>query len=436
VINILKPKERVKNNFFFMKSKGSFLKMSLIIDYPNKLEKVFEKLNKLDIKPMIIGGYIRDKILNIDSKDIDIELYGVNSFDDLVDILQEFGDVNVVGKSFGVCKLKLQELEIDFSLPRIDSKSTNGHKGFDVKVNPSLDFKTAASRRDFTINAIGYDVKEKKLLDPFHGIEDLKHKILKAVDLQKFAEDPLRILRGVGFSTRLQLTIDTKLFELLKSMVENNLLQELAKERVFIELKKILLKSPQPSCAFTLLKQLQAQKYFKELYELNSLEYNATMQALDRCKLKDLTLLLAALTHKMKNPKSFLLRYTNNKKLIDDVTKLILVQKNTDLETINPYTVYKLATQININQFTDFLQLVLEKKFYAKIEKLKNLAQELDVVESQLQALLQGKDLVKLGLQPSKEFSKILNRAYEMQMRGEFSNKEDALKWLQSVIFP
>jgi len=92
-----------------------------MIDYPNKLNIIFDKLLNNSIKPIIIGGYIRDSLLKKESKDIDIELYGINSFSKLEDILKEFGDVNSVGKSFGVCKLKVDDLDLDFSFPRIDS---------------------------------------------------------------------------------------------------------------------------------------------------------------------------------------------------------------------------------------------------------------------------------------------------------------------------
>ncbi|MDQ1337773.1 MAG: hypothetical protein QG617_740, partial [Campylobacterota bacterium] len=170
-----------------------------MIDYPDKLNIIFEKLKSHRIRPVIVGGFIRDSLFKIESKDIDIELYGALTFKKLQKILQEFGTVNIVGKSFGVCKLKFEDYDLDFSFPRRDSKIRSGHRGFDVTIDSTLDFKTAASRRDFTINAIGYDVVEKKVLDPYNGINDLKEKILRAVDEKSFAEDPLRVLRAAQF---------------------------------------------------------------------------------------------------------------------------------------------------------------------------------------------------------------------------------------------
>ena len=90
-----------------------------LFDYPKYLNIIFDKLNNNGIKPIIVGGYLRDFFLDISSKDIDIELYGITSFKQLESILEEFGSLNNVGKSFGVCKLSLKDCEIDFTLPKI-----------------------------------------------------------------------------------------------------------------------------------------------------------------------------------------------------------------------------------------------------------------------------------------------------------------------------
>ena len=178
-----------------------------MISYPKKLQAIFNKLILHSIKPIIVGGFIRDALLNTQSKDIDIELYNLNSFEELEKILTPFGTINSVGKSFGVYKLSFEDLEIDFSLPRTEQKISLGHKGFSVTTSSNIDFKTASKRRDFTINSMGYDVLEKKLLDPFFGMRDLKNKILECVDNKTFVEDPLRVLRAVQFSARFNFTL-------------------------------------------------------------------------------------------------------------------------------------------------------------------------------------------------------------------------------------
>ncbi|MEO1938479.1 MAG: CCA tRNA nucleotidyltransferase, partial [Sulfurimonas sp.] len=225
-------------------------------NYPSILDTIFTTLNKKGIKPLIIGGYVRDYFLDIASKDIDIELYNSSSLTQLIKILEQFGSVNCVGKSFAVLKLHYKGYDLDFSLPRKDNKVAKGHKGFVITVDNALSFEEASKRRDFTINAMGYDVIEKKLLDPHKGLEDLQKKCLRAVDLQSFSQDPLRLLRAVGFASRFEFHIEKKLFLLMQSMVKEERLKELPKERVFEEIKKIFLKSKKPSIAFYLLNKL------------------------------------------------------------------------------------------------------------------------------------------------------------------------------------
>jgi len=128
-----------------------------MILYPKELDKIFNVLMKNDICPIIVGGYIRDFLLKKSSKDIDVELYGINSYTKLEKLLEAFGSVNSVGKSFGVCKLQLQNIEIDFSFPRIDSKISSGHTGFDITLDERLkrSYVTDNRGKNSEINIIG-----------------------------------------------------------------------------------------------------------------------------------------------------------------------------------------------------------------------------------------------------------------------------------------
>lgn len=415
-----------------------------MIDYPNKLNIIFDKLLKKSIKPIIVGGFVRDFLLKKESKDIDIELYGIKSFSKLEEILEEFGDVNSFGKSFGVCKLKVDNLDLDFSFPRTDSKTSKGHKGFQVEFDSSLDFKTATSRRDFTINAIAFDIQAKKILDPFNGINDLKNKILKAVDLNKFSDDPLRILRAVQFSSRFNLSIDDELFKICKEMINNSLLNELPKERIFLEIQKLLLKSPSPSSGIKLLKELGAFKFFVEFNDLNIDDYNSTLKAVDRISslktLNDKTnnfLMLSLLCYKLStnNAQSFLSKLTTNKSLITKVLVSLKHKNSLNFNNFIDYDIYLLATKVNIEEFILFLRATCtSQKDIKGISRLYTRAGELNVLNAQTEALLRGKDILNFGIKPSKEFSDILARAYSAQISGEFKNREQALEWLKKVL--
>jgi len=415
-----------------------------MIDYPNKLDKIFDKLLINSVKPIIVGGYVRDSLLKIKSKDIDIELYGISSFKKLEEILEEFGEVNSVGKSFGVCKLKFDDLDLDFSFPRIDSKIDRGHKGFEITIDPSLDFKTATSRRDFTINAIGYDIESRKILDPYKGREDLKNQVLKAVDIKKFTDDPLRVLRAVQFSARFNLSIDNELFISCKDMIKNSLLDELPKERIFLEIQKLLLKSSAPSLGIILLKKLGSLKLFRELLNLQETDFNQTLMAIDKMstlKTVDETtntvLMLALLSYKLSinSREKFLSRLTNSKSLKAKILILLKHQNSLSFDKFIDYDIYILATQVNIEVFVLFHKAISnsEKKLQS-LDKLQKRAKELDILNKKAEAILQGRDIIKLGLKPSKEFSKILERAYRAQISGEFTTKKDGYIWLKKEL--
>jgi len=426
-----------------------------MIDYPNKLNIIFDKLDKFGIKSIIVGGYIRDKLLNLSlkcenysqktltSKDIDIELYGISSLDELEKLLREFGDINSVGKSFGVCKLTYYDLDIDFSLPRTDSKVSNGHTGFTITTDKNLDFKTATSRRDFTVNAIGYDVKEKKILDPFSGVRDLNSKILRAVDLSKFDEDPLRVLRAIQFSARFDFKLEKNLFLKCKLMIQSNVLEELPNERIYEEIKKLLLKSTSPSQGFRLLKDLNGFLYFKELATLSTQEFNSTLKALDilsSYSITDLhvknmlmlTLLCFKLTPEMSL--SFLNRFTKEKSLIKEILAFKSAYLIIDIDNFNDFNLYELATRVEIQKFSHFLQAIHLGNKNKNVELLRKKAEALNILYKKSPALIEGRDLLKLGFKPSKEFSKILQETYTAQIKGTFKTHIEAIEWLKKSL--
>ncbi len=414
-----------------------------MIDYPNKLNKIFDKLQKNGAFAIIVGGYVRDRLLQIDSKDIDIEVYGVSSFEKLKIILEEFGSINTVGKSFGVCKLYLQDLELDFTLPRIEEKIAIGHTGFEINIESDIDFTTAARRRDFTINSIGYDVTHKKILDPFYGIDDLKNKILRAVDKKSFVEDPLRVYRAVQFCCRFGLQMDKELFGLCSMMVANNMLSELSKERVFQEIEKLLLKAQMPSLGFKLYEELGIIKSFDELHFLTQSHWNQILHTLDNLakqktanKTTNITLMLAAICYKLGREKttSFIIKLTDEKKILHKVLSLVL---NPITELLSDSDLYRLAIKVTIEDLLTLTKAVFQETDHERyrICEINHLrAQTLGILHKKIPPLLKGKDILACGISPSKKFSTILKQAYEGQIEGKFHSHEDGMIWLKKYL--
>ncbi len=231
------------------------------------LRTAIGKLARKVPRALLVGGAVRDLLLGLPTKDADVEVYGVEP-DALEKILRElFGQVDAVGASFGVYKVSLDEGRmLDVAIPRTESKTGKGHKGFEVVGDPTLDVTEALRRRDFTINAMALDVATNGIIDPYNGRADLTDKLLRVVDERTFIEDPLRVFRGVQFTARFGLKVEPKTFALMKQMVEHGDLDELSKERVTEEWKKLLLKSPRPSIGFSMMRELGIiEHYYPEL---------------------------------------------------------------------------------------------------------------------------------------------------------------------------
>ena len=199
-------------------------------------------------RALIVGGWVRDRLLGRPSKDLDLEVFGIPE-DRLASLLAAFGRVARVGHSFPVYKLTLSSSEyLDVALPRRESKSGRGHKAFEVQGDPWMSLEEAARRRDFTINAISWDPLTGGFEDPFDGRGDLARGVLRAVDHATFGDDSLRVLRAVQFAARFELTLDSETEALCRAIS----LDDLPGERIWGEMEKLLLQAAHPSRGLSL----------------------------------------------------------------------------------------------------------------------------------------------------------------------------------------
>ncbi len=211
-------------------------------------------------RALIVGGWVRDRLMGIGSKDIDLEVYGLAA-GRLREILTGFGPVNAVGESFTVYKVG----DIDVALPRRESKVGRGHKGFEVVGDPHLSTTEAARRRDFTVNAIAWDPLTEEYVDPFDGRGDIHRRLLKAVDATTFPEDSLRVLRAVQFAARFEFEVEPGTAELCRRLP----LDDLPAERIWGEVEKLLLRAHRPSIGLELALRLEViGRLFPELGRL------------------------------------------------------------------------------------------------------------------------------------------------------------------------
>ena len=263
-------------------------------------------------RALFVGGQVRDRLLGRSSSDVDVEVSGL-ALDAVESLLGTYGRIRRVGRSFGV--LRVDGIDADFSLPRRDSKVGPGHRGFSVEFAPDLDFVAASRRRDFRINAMGFDPLTGEVLDPHDGRADLAARRLRVVDADHFAEDPLRGLRAAQFAARFELAADEELLRLARGLD----LAELAPERVYAEIRKTLVLGARPAIGFAFLRETGLVRFFPEVEALIGVAqdprwhpegdvWDHTLLALDRAASlrrgdpDDETLMFAVLCHDFGKP--------------------------------------------------------------------------------------------------------------------------------------
>ncbi len=408
-----------------------------MIEVPKFLLPVITALQNNGASPVLVGGFVRDSLLSIAIKDIDIEVYNISDFDSMAEILKSFGSVNLVGKSFGVLKLSFYGYELDFSLPRTEKKIGSGHKGFGVLLDAQLSFKEAARRRDFTINAMGYELNSRTLLDPYNGRKDLNNKMLTYVNKDTFMEDPLRVLRAVQFCARFELTCKDELIELCRFICEKGFIKELPKERIFEEFSKLLLKAHKPSIGLALFKTFHLTKYFPEISDKNNLFANidAMVNLKTENSKRDMVLMLSLIVYHFDSTKDveiFLHKLLNETQIMDDVLNLYEYRYTLNDFAQKPlinYDILLLSTKTMIQDL-----LILGEAQGKDFRNIKERAEQLNVLTCKPKALLYGRDLIELGLSPSTLFSEILEVAYDAQLQEFFTNTKDAKIWLKNHI--
>jgi len=194
------------------------------------LADIFMSIVNAGGRPYEVGGCVRDRLLGVGCKDVDIEVFQIPA-EALITILSLYGKVDCVGVSFGVIKLNTSDgMMYDFTLPRRESKSGRGHRGFLVEVDQSMTIEEGAARRDFTTNAIYRCPITNKLFDPFEGAKHIENKSLHCTS-DHFAEDPLRVLRGMQFAARFGLVATEQTVAMSRSLLPEA--GHLARDRIW-----------------------------------------------------------------------------------------------------------------------------------------------------------------------------------------------------------
>jgi uncharacterized domain HDIG len=450
---------------------------------PQKVTGLAKAVKAAGGRAMLVGGCVRDELMGIPPKDWDVEVYGVESAK-LREILDSFGDVNVVGEAFTVYKIGS---DLDVSIPRRERKIGRGHKGFIIEGDPQMTCDEASKRRDFTINAILKDVLTGEIIDCFGGQEDLKNKLIRHVSSETFAEDSLRVLRAAQFAARFEFGIDPETVAICKRID----VADLPKERIWGEFEKLLLKAEKPSIGLKWLYDLGVvAQLFPELQSLvgvpqepewhpeGNVDIHTLMVADEARKLinelsypRQVTVMLAAIAHDFGKPPttqffdgrwrshshdeagveptiSFLDKLgiftLDGYNVRDQIVQLVRYHLKPGefykakapvgdgafrrlARKVEPDLLYRVAKADSLGRNPDWLPP--EKRFGSEaqewfIEKVR----ELQIEQKPPAPILMGRHLVELGLEPSPKFKQILDAVYEMQLDGTITDKAEAIK--------
>ncbi len=416
----------------------------------DKAQQVARAARDAGGRALLVGGYVRDALLNLSPKDADIEVYGIEA-GALKTLLRRIGRVGCVGESFRVYKLSWHDEEVrhelDISRPRRDRKTGAGHRGFEVEGDPHASIEDAARRRDFTVNAILLDPLSGEILDPFGGRADLEKRVLRVVDAAHFGEDSLRVLRAMQFAARFEMSIAPETVALCRSID----LSDLPRERVWGEWEKMLLKAARPSLGLLAAGELGVlAKLFPELQEAMACDGAVLCRAADAAALqrdelpheKQVALMLSTI-------EAFVGR-GGAERLLDTL----------GLKTLNGYDVRTQVLGLVEHCMTpaewherrdeisdgDFRRLAgaCEPRLLARLARAfeQNEAgawfiekMELLGVENGPPApLLMGRHLLEMGLAPGPRIGQITRDVYEMQLDGEVTTLEEAQSQARRLI--
>jgi len=430
-------------------------------------------------RALVVGGWVRDRlsadVSAVAPDELDMEVFGI-PVDELPTILERFGKVEPIGRSFPVYKIA----NIDVGLPRRESKSAAGHKGFLVDGDPSMSLEEAARRRDFTVNAISWDPLTGEYFDPVGGRSDLSKNILRAVDAATFGDDSLRVLRAVQFAARFEMALD----ESTRALCRSIRLDDLPPERIWGEIEKLLLRAARPSIGFALALELGViDQLFPELKALVGCEQEPewhpegdvwvhTLQVIDqaRTRIDDLDhadrliVMLGAVTHDFGKPATTAvldgrIRSMNHEEegvapaaaFLDRLNIHSIDGKDVREQVLGlvahhlkPGMLYKVREQLTDGAFRRLSQKV-NLELLARVAKSDCLgrlpgnfdcsamdwflerARELGVDRSPPKPLLLGRHLLELGMKPGPEMGALLKQIYEKQLDGEIKTLEEAL---------
>ena len=209
------------------------------------LKELTEKIDKLGGELFLVGGAVRDTVIGCESHDRDFVVVGLNE-----NIFMNNFEAKRTGKQFPVFRLQVDDEEVEIALARKEEKIGEGHNGFQMIFDETISIEEDLIRRDVTMNAMAISMKDNRLVDPFHGKEDIQNKIIRATS-EHFLEDPLRVLRVARQAAKFNFSVSEDTLKLMNKCKDE--LHTLPFSRIWGEMEKALM-TKKPSIFFQVLK--------------------------------------------------------------------------------------------------------------------------------------------------------------------------------------
>lgn len=379
---------------------------------------LFEKVSiELNIRSYVVGGYIRDEIIGLENRDIDLAVEG-NGIEFAIKLNKYINGIINVHKDFKTATIKTNEYTIDIVSTRMEIYDRPGAL---PKITLS-DIKDDIKRRDFTINMIAYDVINKKIIDLFNGIDDIKNKVIKVIHDKSFIDDPTRIFRAIRYSIRLCFEIEKHTDFLIKQAVSKGYLNYISKDRILNEIFLILIEK-KPEEMIKKIKEYNIENKIFPKLKLNKKNINTTANG-------DLLLYRFIILFYYINEdglKYLVDNYNLKSDYVDSLCNLIKIKNDIKyLKSKNNSEIYYLFKNANIETLTALYMMendIVKNMISLYLKKL-----------SKTKLDINGDDIRKFGIQPSKVYKYLLDKVLEKKLNGEIKNKDEEIKVLKSYI--
>ena len=430
---------------------------------PDAVRKVHDRITGAGHRSVLAGGAVRDYLLGLEPKDFDL---ATSAHPDQIDAL--FEKTVLVGAQFGVVRVLVDDAEVEVATFRADIGIADGRHPESVRFT---DEKEDALRRDFTINGLFWDLDREEVVDHVGGIDDLKTGVIRAIGDpgERFVEDRLRMLRGVRFATVLDLPIEEATWKAICQ--ESADLASVSQERIREELLRILV-SPHRQRGYQLLSDSGLMQVFlPEIEKMKGVQqppehhpegdvFVHTGLVLHHLEDPSPELAMGALLHDVGKPDTYeeapdRIRFHGHDELGARMTEEIcerlrfsrrqqerivyLVRRHLVFMNVPHMRLAKRYRLFEEDGFDELLDLCKadclgSHRDMGLYEDCRQMYLEWKKIGPPKEPLLQGRDLMELGMTPGPEMGSMLEALDDARREGEVSDREAALQWVRQKI--